>query len=127
MIRARTSIWVLLTTAAWAGEGSPIQQAPSGLAALVNPFQGSVQAQRAGKKLFASQCAACHGSNRQGIGKAPPLDGPGVYQAAPGALFWVLRNGFLKRGMPSFAHLPEARRWQIIAFLQGAKEVHNAP
>jgi hypothetical protein len=41
-----------------------------------------------------------------------------VYRAAPGALFWVLRNGSLHRGMPSFAHLPDPEKWQIISFVQ---------
>ncbi len=39
-------------------------------------------------------------------------------RAVPGALFWILRNGDLRHGMPPFAHLPEAQRWQIIEFLQ---------
>jgi hypothetical protein len=41
-----------------------------------------------------------------------------MFDASPGTLFWVLRNGSLRRGMPSFAHLPEPARWQIITFLQ---------
>jgi hypothetical protein len=41
-----------------------------------------------------------------------------VRQAKPGTLYWILRNGSLCRGMPSFAHLPEDQRWQIITFLQ---------
>lgn len=126
MIRARASVWVLLTGGAWAGAVSPLHRAPPKAAALINPFQGSVQAQRAGKKLFAVECAPCHGPSRQGSGKVPPLNRADVYQAAPGTLFWVLRNGSLKRGMPSFAHLPAAQRWQIVAFLQGVKEP-NAP
>ena len=44
------------------------------------------------------------------------------FEASPGALFWVLRNGSLKRGMLSFAHLPEAQRWQIITYLKTLKE-----
>ena len=35
-----------------------------------------------------------------------------------GALFWALRNGSLNKGMPSFAHLPNPQRWQIITFLR---------
>lgn len=41
-----------------------------------------------------------------------------VRSANPAALLWVLRNGSLRRGMPSFAHLSEARRWQIITYLK---------
>jgi len=50
--------------------------------------------------------------------KAPPLVGQEIHDARSGALFWVLKHGSLRRGMPSFAHLPEARRWQIVTFLK---------
>jgi mono/diheme cytochrome c family protein len=74
---------------------------------------------RAGAKLYARECAECHGPKREGGKKVPSLNQPEVYNATPGTLFWILRNGSLQRGMPSFAHLPEAQRWQIITFLRG--------
>ena len=98
--------------------GSLVQHVPATAAQLKNPFEGDELAQRAGAKLYARECAACHGENRGGRGKVPPLNQPEVYDAAPGTIFWVLRNGALHRGMPSFAHLPEAQRWQIITYLQ---------
>ena len=114
-------VW-LVATAAWARVGTLVQQAPPRAKALSNPFEGQQRAQRAGAKLFARECAACHGPDGAGLGKAPPLNQVDVHEAAPGALFWVLRNGSLKRGMPSFAHLPEAQRWQIIIYLKTLKE-----
>lgn len=83
-----------------------------------NPMQGNAAARRAGAKLYARECSACHGKNREGIGKAPALSQSEVQAAEAGVLFWILRNGSLYRGMPSFAHLPEAQRWQIVTFLQ---------
>ena len=104
---------------AWARVGSLIQQVPTRDATKNNPFEGQEQARQAGAKLFARECAPCHGPNGSGgLGKAPPLRQPEVYEAAPGALFWILRNGSLQRGMPSFAHLPEPQRWQIVAYIQ---------
>ena len=114
----------LLVTVVWARPGSPVRQsllrqAPPGTAAMRNPLEARERARRAGAKLFARECASCHGANGEGgLGKAPRLRQREVYEAAPGALFWVLRNGSLQRGMPSFAHLPEAQRWQIITWLQ---------
>jgi mono/diheme cytochrome c family protein len=97
---------------------SVLEVAPARVANMKNPFEGGEQARRAGAKLFSRECAACHGPNREGIGKAPSLNRPEVLEASPGALFWVLENGSLRRGMPSFAHLPEPQRWQIITFLR---------
>ena len=108
-----------LLVAAAAMAASLVERVPSGAAKTLNPLEGSDPARRAGAKLYARECAACHGQNREGIGKAPPLNQSEVHAAPPGVLFWILRNGSLRRGMPSFAHLPEAERWQIIAFLQG--------
>jgi len=73
---------------------------------------------RAGARLYAGQCASCHGENREGTGNAPRLDDSRIYNAPPGALFWAVRSGSVFRGMPSFAHLPASRRWQIVAFLK---------
>ena len=114
----------LITTAflflavGFAREGSLVHQAPPRTATMSNPLEGQERARRAGAKLFARECASCHGANGVGgLGKAPPLRQPDVYRATPGALFWILRNGSLHRGMPSFAHLPETQRWQIITWL----------
>lgn len=109
---------VLAAGIAVASLGSLVQHAPATAAQLKNPFQGDKQAERAGAKLYARECASCHGMNREGGKKAPPLNQAEVYGATSGTLSWVLRNGSLRRGMPSFAHLPEAQRWQIITFLQ---------
>lgn len=117
MIRVRNAASHLLFSVALAGGLTPLQQAPAKSAELNNPFAGSTIAVRAGAKLYQRECAACHGPNREGGGKAASLNRGLVRQAAPGALFWVLRNGSLNQGMPSFAHLPEAQRWQIITFL----------
>jgi mono/diheme cytochrome c family protein len=97
--------------------GSLVQQAPSKASASINPYQGDAKARLAGAKLYMRECAACHGADAGGSEKAPALALPRVSQAPPGALYWVLRNGSLRRGMPSFAHLPEPQRWQIITYI----------
>lgn len=114
-------IWgaCLLLAIASARSESLMEHARQVAGAKTNPLAGQERAQRAGAKLFARECASCHGANGLGgAGKAPPLRQNEVYDAPPGALFWILRNGALHRGMPSFAHLPEAQRWQIITWLK---------
>jgi mono/diheme cytochrome c family protein len=119
MNRLGITLGVILASAvAGASLGSLVQHAPATTGQLKNPFEGDQQAERAGAKLYARECASCHGLNREGRGKVPPLNQAEVYEATSGTLFWVLRNGSLRRGMPSFAQLPEAQRWQIITFLR---------
>ena len=114
----------LLVPAARAEDKDLIQRAPAKFTARPNPMEGSERARRAGAKLFARECAACHGDHGEGSGKAPALKRSAVSAAPPGALFWILENGALHQGMPSFAHLPDAQRWQIITYLRslGAKQ-----
>lgn len=109
---------ILAATIGYARHGTLVQQAPPEAAAVVNPYEGSDDARMAGEKLFHHDCAYCHGANAHGNATAPPLDRPDIRAAAPGALFWVLKNGSLRGGMPSFAHLPAAQRWQIITFIR---------
>jgi mono/diheme cytochrome c family protein len=101
-----------------AGAGTLVQKAPASAARKQNPLETDERAKRVGAKLYARECASCHGVNREGRRNAPALNRPEVQGAASGTLFWVLRNGSIHRGMPSFAHLPEAQRWQIIAYLR---------
>ena len=114
---ARAASFALLTLAA-ANAQSLLQKAPPKAAARRGPYSTNVDAARAGSKLFARHCAACHGADRQGTGNSPPLPPALIRQAGDGAVFWVLTHGSRRHGMPSFAHLPEPQRWQITAFLR---------
>ena len=108
----------LLTLAAAAKAQGLLQKVPPKAAARRGPYSANADAARAGSKLFARHCAACHGADRQGTGKIPPLPAALIRQAGDGAVFWVLTQGSRRHGMPSFAHLPEPQRWQIAAFLR---------
>ena len=85
---------------------------------LKNPYEGDRQAVLAGAKLYRRHCASCHGAEGEGIDRIPGLRSKTVREAAPGALFGVLKHGIQRRGMPSWSGLPEQRRWQIISYLQ---------
>lgn len=114
----RGGLALAILTMAWAGGGSLLQQAPAEAVNLQNPMERDRKAREAGAKLYSRECASCHGPRREGLGPAPPLARTDIFRASPGALFWVLRNGSLHHGMPSFANLPEPQRWQIILFLR---------
>ena len=83
-----------------------------------NPFAGQPDAIAAGKRMFEDHCAKCHGPDALGRGKRPSLRSERVQQAADGEIFWLLRNGNLAKGMPTWAALPEPMRWQIIAYVK---------
>jgi len=102
---------------AWCQGGDLVQQAPPRAADRSSPLVANGRTLQAGAKLYTRECAACHGAKREGLGKAPPLDGAEVNRAPAGALFWVVGNGSLRNGMPSFAHLPQQQRWQIVTWL----------
>ncbi len=112
-------LFALLTSLSYGLDSrTPVQQAPASAFSLQNPYDSRDGAKRAGAKLFQRHCASCHGQDGSGQNHAPALASPEVRNAPPGALFWVLRNGSLRHGMPSFSHLPEQQRWQIVTYLK---------
>jgi len=98
--------------------GSELAKAPASAAARQNPYEGRAEAFLAGRKLFKRHCAECHGPEGRGQRKAPDLHSPVVQDASPGTLFWFLKNGNLKEGMPSWSRLPDERLWQIVTYLK---------
>lgn len=94
-----------------------IAKAPVKTRSWKNPYDGQPDGIAAGRKLFMQHCAECHGDDATGS-HAPNLRAPGVQNATPGELAWLLRNGILAHGMPPWAGIPEQRRWQIVAYLK---------
>ncbi len=92
--------------------------APAGVAGLRNPYEGQPEAVLGGKKLFRRHCAECHGPEGHGRGKAPDLRSAIVQNVPPGVLFWFLKNGNLREGMPSWSRLPDQRLWQLVSYLK---------
>jgi mono/diheme cytochrome c family protein len=98
-----------------------IAQAPAKARSLHNPYEGAEDALRAGEKLYRQHCEECHGSDARGSAHAANLRAPDVQNATPGELEWLLRNGNLRSGMPSWSGLPEPRRWQIVTYLKSLR------
>ena len=104
------------------GFAQSFRNAPASVAETKNPYSGDASAAAGGKKLYAQNCAQCHGNNLQGMGPAPTLISSSVKNAKPGELFWFVTNGDLNKGMPSWSQLPKQQRWQIVAFLESKNE-----
>ena len=118
---AVTALFVLETILAMTlsvAQQPTFRNAPVSAAGMKNPYTGSAVAASAGKKLYAQDCAQCHGNNLQGMGPAPALDSASVRQAKAGELFWFISTGKLASGMPSWSQLPKQQRWQLVTFLE---------
>lgn len=99
---------------------SALSSVPEKARARRNPFDDDPEASTAGKKIFEQHCAECHGESADGSRRGPGLRSSEVRDAPPGSLFWLLTNGAVRQGMPSWSKLPEAQRWQIIVFLKSS-------
>jgi len=107
-----SAVAILAASSSW------LTKVPDADRRRVNPYAGDPQAIAAGKILFAENCAKCHGSDAEGRYGRPSLRSQRVESATDGELAWLLRNGSLTKGMPTWSSLPEPERWQIIAFLR---------
>ena len=95
-----------------------LAKAPAKAVTRHNPLESDPDAVAAGGKLFAQHCAECHGDMAEGGKKGPSLRADEVQQATPGALFWLLTNGVVRRGMPVWSKLPEPQRWQLVTYIK---------
>jgi mono/diheme cytochrome c family protein len=95
-----------------------LQKAPEKARNRTNPLQNDPDAVAAGAILFEQHCAECHGESAQGGKKAPSLHAAEVQGATAGAIFWILTNGVVRKGMPVWSKLPEPQRWQLVRYIK---------
>jgi len=95
-----------------------LAKAPQKAAARSNPLAADPDAVPAGAKLFAQHCAECHVYISDWVQTGTGRLATQVQQATPGALFWLLTNGVVRRGMPVWSKLPEPQRWQLVSFIR---------
>jgi mono/diheme cytochrome c family protein len=104
-----------------------LQKAPEKARNRTNPLQADPDAVAAGSILFEQHCAECHGDVGEGSRKGPSLLVPEVQTAAPGAIFWVLTNGVVRKKMPVWSKLPEPQRWQLVRYIKSLGGPAPAP
>jgi len=95
--------------------------APASSAQEKNPVAGQESAVASGAKLYATNCAACHGPSGQGTGNIPPISKGATQNVPEGEVFWFITNGSPANGMPAWGRLPEEERWQIVTFVKSLK------
>jgi mono/diheme cytochrome c family protein len=103
-----------------------LQKAPEKIRNRANPLEDDPDAVAAGGVLFEQHCAECHGNSAEGSSKAPSLLVPEVQTATPGALFWLLTNGVVRKKMPVWSKLPEPQRWQLVRYIKSLGGPHPA-
>jgi mono/diheme cytochrome c family protein len=114
---------LLSATLVLAADGAWLTKVPARDHQKPNPYQEQTDAIAAGRRIFVDHCAKCHGENAEGTKKRPPLKSQRVQQQATvGDLHWLLVNGNMKKGMPSWAKLPDPQIWQVISYL---KSLHD--
>ena len=108
----------LLSVATLQAVDKKFHDAPDSAKAMKNPFEGQQAAADAGKPLYARNCLACHGKAGKGTGNVPSLVDGKLEGVAQGEVFWFITQGDKDNGMPSWAFLPEEKRWQIVTYVE---------
>ena len=54
----------------------------------------------------------------EGKGSRPSLRSDRLANASDGEIAWIIKNGQMYKGMPSWGGLPEQQRWQIVTYLR---------
>ncbi len=120
--RAWLLIFTMLTLAALVfgvADGSWLRHVPAKDHDRKNPYEGQADAMAAGRLVYEDHCSKCHGENAQGTKKRPSLKSARVQQeATEGDLHWLLVNGNMGRGMPSWSKLGDPQIWQTIRYLK---------
>lgn len=89
----------------------------------------------AGVKLYAQNCAVCHGDSSgnatnvaKGLYQKPPqLANDGVEDDPDGVTYWKLAHGIRWTGMPAFDHtLSDKQIWQLTLFLKSMDHLPQA-
>ncbi|MCJ8163382.1 c-type cytochrome [Pontibacter sp. E15-1] len=103
-------------------------QAPPEADKLTNPFPGSAEAAKSGKKLFSQNCTVCHGEQGKGDGIAAVSLNPHpknlvakkFTSQTDGAIFWKISEG--RSPMPGYRNtFTEAQRWQLVNYIRTLK------
>ncbi len=115
LIAMAVSATVLFATS----NGAWLSKVPAREHDKANPYRGQTDAVQAGQRIFKDHCAHCHGDDAEGTKKRPSLRTDRVQeQATDGDLHWLLTNGSMGYGMPSWAKLGDPQVWQVIMYVK---------
>ena len=91
-----------------------------------NPVAVDEKSIAAGKKLYAQECADCHGDRGRGDGAGardleleapmPDLSDPRMWRQTDGSLFFKITRG--REPMPGAEELSEVQRWHVVNYVR---------
>jgi thiosulfate dehydrogenase len=120
----------------WAARASLHAAIKRGAPKAPNPVALNDANLNAGIKLYAQNCAVCHGAAdaratniASGLYQKPPqLAKDGVEDDPEGVTYWKIDHGIRFTGMPSFgAKLNDEQMWQLTLFLKHMDSLPPAP
>lgn len=91
-----------------------------------NPRAGDPEAISAGREIFRSRCADCHGLDARGY-RGSDLTRLSASGASDDRLFQTIRRGVPGSEMPAFALGPDSEVWSVLAYLQTLNTVAPEP
>jgi mono/diheme cytochrome c family protein len=107
---------------------APTHGAVDSMAAIQNPVSSDERSLREGHKLYAINCAVCHGDRGAADGPVTKFGLPvlpigtgtkAATQFSDGVIFGIIRNG---RGlMPAYNRIEENERWDLINYLRAVQ------
>ena len=99
---------------------------PARAARRENPVASDEKSIAAGKKLYAQECADCHGGSGRGDGAGardleldapmPDLSDPRMWKQSDGSLFFKITKG--REPMPGAEELSEQQRWHVVNYVR---------
>ena len=132
MNRTRRFFFLLLVVASGVtvfatSNGAWLAKVPAPYRDRTNPYHDQADAVAAGRRVFEDHCAHCHGEEAEGTKKRPSLRTERVQQeATEGDLFWLLKNGSMGYGMPTWAKLGDPQIWQVITYVRSLHQQQAA-
>ena len=97
----------------------------------INPLRKEPRNLKKGKVLYRLKarkaCKYCHGMEGKGNGSMADLmdNAPRnltckkyMNKITDGELFWVIKEGIVEGGMPSYKHLSDKKIWQLIQYIR---------
>ncbi len=106
------------------GEAKPVA---IDMAKVEKPWVEMAEVAVHGEKIYANNCAVCHGP--KGLGDGPAgmslnprprnlVEGKWVKGGDSIALFTTLQKGLAGTSMAAFAHIPTADRWALVQYMR---------